>query len=381
MSNYIEFFYDNEDRFIAQIHKNGRVRTITNRKNLEKLIEICYQNGYDVQGEGYIDSRVLTIARQYEEYINTRKSKLKVFGNITNNMKMKMKSKANGHRILAILLSISMVAGGYGLTEALSKNNNIQEQAPTYHSVKMKDKEYESAKEAEEDLVETVQEEINNMVQEQSSFHFSYQDRSNSTNMDKVRKYQDIFEKYANIYGVDPNLLMAIAAQESGGDHYNNLDNGPACGIMQIEKSVHIGEIVTAYNFETGEYDTFEITEENIKDIDTNIRIGAMILRDCIRSSHHNIFIALQTYNFGYGNMNKVLRAYEEAESISKDQAMDNRTNNGWLKYRNVVDVGDDEYLEHVLSYMGTNEITIKDSNGNPLTVSFTNDYLNEKTY
>ena len=374
MSNYIEFFYDNEGRYIARIHKNGRIRTITNRENLKKLIEICYENGYDVRGEGYIDSRIFTISKKYEEYVE-RKNKLRIFNNITNNMRLKRKSKANGNRILAILLALSMVAGGIGITKAVK--NKDSEPEPTYYSIQVDHPEYESS----EDLIEEAQEEVNKMVQEQQSFHFSYEDRSNSSNMDRVREYQDIFEKYARIYGVDPNLLMAIAAQESGGNHYDNLDNGPACGIMQIERAVHVGNSITAFNFETQQYDTFEVTEENIKDIDTNIRIGAMVLRDCIRNNHHNIFLALQTYNFGYGNMDDVLDAYMEKTGLTRNEIMEDRTNNGWLEYRNLVDEGDPQYLEHVLSYMDTNKITIMDPNTNPLTVTFTNDYQTEKTY
>ena len=183
-----------------------------------------------------------------------------------------------------------------------------------------------------------------------------------------------------------PGFMTTIRKSADTAGHIFMLHGGG----FELEASLHCdlmkamadkGYTVTAYNFETEEYDSLEITEDNIKDLDTNIRIAAMLLQNCIRFTYPNIAQAIQTYNFGVGNMCDVLDAYEENENISRDDAIKRINDDKWLEYRNIVPVGDEKYLEHVLSYIPTNTITILDSNGNPLKIKIQNDYINEKTY
>ena len=223
--------------------------------------------------------------------------------------------------------------------------------------------------------------ELNDMF-EKETFHYSYENKTNKNNIENSKRYEDIFDKYSNMYGLDKNLLLALSAQESSGDHYNNLDNGPACGIMQIEKAVHIGENISAYNFNTNEVETININDNNIRDLDTNIKIGAMILRDCIEKSNYNIPLALQTYNFGSGNMNKVLNACSYNEDISVEEMTNNPIKNNWLNYRNFLNTGDPEYVEHVFSYLDDNtELSVLDRNSNQVSIKITNDYKKSKHY
>ena len=63
---------------------------------------------------------------------------------------------------------------------------------------------------------------------------------------------ENIFEKYGKMYGIDPNLLMAIMCQESSGIHHEYSQNGCAIGGMQIENFWYNKQL-TAYNFELQE--------------------------------------------------------------------------------------------------------------------------------
>lgn len=402
---YIYFYFDNNNHFIAEIHINGKVKKVTSEKNLKLLLKICERYNYIVDREGFINTDVKLIANDYEKVKNRNrnrnKHKLKLYNNVNGNMRInrrKSKTKSNGLvKYLPFILAGTIAFGSAtfigNANNYKNKSSNGQDPINKTSMNTEDDIEYYSS---EEDLQKDIQnrtaqmikkqgESINNeiekMVAEQTTFHFSYEDRSNSENLENARRYQGVFEKYGHMYGIDPNLLMAIAAQESSGNHYNHLEEGPACGIMQIEKSVHVDSTITAYNFETEEYDSLEITEDNIKDLDTNIHIAAMLLQNCIRFTYPNIAQAIQTYNFGVGNMCDVLDAYEENENISRDDAIKRINDDKWLEYRNIVPVGDKEYLEHVLSYIPTNTITILDSNGNPLKIKIQNDYINEKTY
>ena len=181
------------------------------------------------------------------------------------------------------------------------------------------------------------------------------------------------------MFGIDPNLLMAIAAQESSGDHYGNLEKGCAAGIMQIEKAVHIGHTVSAYNFETGKVETISVTSDKLQDLETNIKIGTMIARTSIEDSNYNIPLGLQTYNFGPGSISNVLNTCCSQENVDKKEVKNDPTNNIWLNYRAFLHTGDAKYVEHVFSFLDNNaEITVLDRDGNKRTVKLSNDYQEE---
>ena len=78
-----------------------------------------------------------------------------------------------------------------------------------------------------------------------------------------------------------------------------------------------------------------------------------MILREYIENSNYNIPLAIQTYNMGPGNMNKVLNTCGDLENVEVSTMKNNQTNNKWLNYRSFVKAGDSKYVEHVFSYLG----------------------------
>ena len=404
--NYIKFYFNEEDTFVAEIHKQGKVRLIKSPNNVEKLMDICEKYGYRIAEETLLNHRVFTISREYENYVERRRliRRLNIVGNILTNMKLKRKDKGLGRRMIAYTLAGIMITSSIG-TRASNDRKFVDETIPYqqeqvidepfeqeifiedpifYEPAETSDEsmweELEEATSQIEEVQEDVQEELQEMLQEEQ-FHFSYEDRTSKENVTNARRYEGLFEKYANRYGLDKNLLIAVAAQESCGDHYGNIGNGSAEGIMQIEKSVHIGSTVTAYNFETGEIDSITVTEENLKDLETNIQIGAMILRNCMENNDYNIPLSLQTYNFGAGNMSKVLSICSEREHTSKEEIRNNPTNNSWLPYRENISAGDSEYIEHVFSFLENNtELTVKKRNGESVTISITNDYQKENT-
>ena len=359
MRNYIEFYYNDENKLIAEIHKQGKVRIIRNEKNLNKLIKIAEKYGYKIDEECFIDSRVFSISREYEEYAK-KKSRLNILGNITSNMKLSKKNKTLGATVvagsLATVIAISSITGLNDNTIEIDNSNETRYEQTI-------DDEMES------------ESELQTMLQEEA-FHYSYENRQNEENISNARRYEDLFQKYGNMYGIDSKLLIAIAAQESCGDHYNNLNNGPAEGIMQIEKSIHIDNTVSAYNFETGEINKILVTEENLQDLETNIQIGTMILRTCIEDNNYNIPLAIQTYNLGPGNMSNAITMCCNLENIDENELRNNPTNNEWLRYRAFLNTGDPEYVEHVFSFLKDNtKITILDRSSKPISITLSNDY------
>lgn len=194
-----------------------------------------------------------------------------------------------------------------------------------------------------------------------------YNDRSSSDKaISTDDNYRNTIEKYAKMYGIDANLMLAIATQESG-DHYGNLESGPAIGLMQIEKSVwEYGGSLTAFNFETNSWETITVTPDdynnfiyNLRDLDYNVKIGCMMFQQSLVYMNYNVLAALQCYNMGYGNMQSILDNYCMDEGLNKDYVLDNQYDDGWLRYRDYIAAGDPSYIENVLSYCGK-EYTIK---------------------
>ena len=334
-------------------------------------MDLAEKYGYIIDGEIRIVRHAREIREEYDKSKN--KKRLNIYGNINDDMKISRKNKGIGRKVAAILLTTVILGAGAKATSTIISNSNS-------NNISMAKYDDSYDQQGTDDIINYLEDsEISETIPtEENDFHFSYEDRTSSENIDNVNRYDDIFEKYAKAYGIDINLIKAMAAQESGGDHYGNIEDGPAAGIMQIEKSVNIGYSVTAYNFETGEDDTVYMTEENLKDIDTNIKVGTIILRNCLDRYNYNIPLAVQAYNFGQGNVDYALGIYCDSKNISEDKIIDDSSNNSWLECRDYVDEGDSKYIEHVFSYIPNNsKISVLDYDGNTHSITITND---EKT-
>lgn len=224
-----------------------------------------------------------------------------------------------------------------------------------------------------------------------------------SQNVANATQHIQLFEKYGEMYGVDPYLLIAKAAQESSGLHDKYIPpkhNGPAIGLMQIEKPGEVTKTITAYNQNTKQTESISICRvnsnnlsgcTNVSNLENNIKAGAMIMSARAKDNNYNLLIALQAYNYGIGGINATIKKYLEEQGKSTDNntilsVKNNLEDTGWLNYRTWVHnnpqiwnpswkydtYGDDLYLEHVLRYYSTSlgsSPWIKDENGNLYTI------------
>lgn len=221
----------------------------------------------------------------------------------------------------------------------------------------------------------------------------------------EASKYDALFAKYAEMYGVDPYLLRAMAAQESGGKHeaYLSQDrcSSAGCGLMQIEMPGKVVTQATAWRFKDDLGNDITPYKETIKvclygtsssdcadvsDIEKNIQIGAMQLAQRFSVFDYNIMVSIQAYNFGEGGIRKVLSLYGADYGKTVNDIIASPTDLGWLNYRIVVHqnpgllgsaysgykrYGDPTYLEKILSYLPPNHvISIKTSNGDSVFVN-----------
>ena len=203
-------------------------------------------------------------------------------------------------------------------------------------------------------------------------YDLCYEDRTDKEALKNVMdSYYNLIDNISNEYGIDPQIMCAIAAQESSGIHNVNI-GGPAMGLMQIELSVWNGNSITAFNHKTNSLETLNITTEKLKDVEFNIRAGCMIFQDCIKQSNYNLELAIQMYNYGPGNINRAIKmCYGDDYTYKK--LLENY-DDGWLNYRENIQAGDSEYLEHIISYvMNPESMYIIDKDNNVRTYQFNN--------
>ena len=402
MNNCIKFFKDVDQKPTVRIYKHGEIHTIKNKDSISELLKVCKKYGYNITNECTINDYALPIIIEFEKIHNEKKvvHNINIVGNIKDNMKVNRKRKTG--KLVVAAAVIATLATGIGIANSKKSSNDPIKQEIEYYSgdfdlaneVDIKDS-YIASDETvipNTATTETVNEEIKEEIKEeekdsldemfkQEDFYYTCDREVYNECIENVKRYDDIFEKYSNDYGVDKNLQEAKAAAETGGDHYGNLDGGPAYGIMQIENVLVSDEkYVEAYNFRTQEIDRVYLTEENVKDLETNIKIGCMFSQGAFKRNNYNILLGLQEYNMGCGNMDEILSTCSQIEDIPKDDLINNK-NNAWLNYRSFLGVGDPEYVEHCLRYIPEGyTVKIKRvDNGEYETLTPHNEYIREK--
>lgn len=199
------------------------------------------------------------------------------------------------------------------------------------------------------------------------TYDFSYSNRKNDI-VTRTYKVDNLYEnlltndlvekfiKYDTEFGIDPYLHMALCMQESSLNQDVKSLN-PATGICQIENS-NIGSKVVAYNYVTQNYEEMLISNENVNNIDTNIKIGAMLFQNKL-IKYNDLSIALQSYNYGSSCIDMLIRisgienpTYNELKPYIEG-IHDNPQN--YLNNWNYKTYGDKNYASNVLRYLPGN--------------------------
>lgn len=104
---------------------------------------------------------------------------------------------------------------------------------------------------------------------------------------EKINKFEPIVEKAAKKYNLEPSLIKAVIAQESGGNNYAISSSG-AKGLMQLKDK-------------TAE----ELGVRQIFDPEENIFGGTAYLTKMLERNNGDLKLALASYNAGPGNVRK----------------------------------------------------------------------------
>lgn len=299
------------------------------KNNQTEVKIINYKNNRDISLDTIIEKIYKDKIRQRREYL--KKQKVKRVKTIT----------------YTVVLSLTVLTSALiNLTQAKS-NENIKNQevaiVETYD-----DNNYEIFKEEYNDINDAVENEIN-YDENKQTIDLEFEDRTD-TEKYRITKayYENFITQIANEYGVDPGIMLAIATQESG--LHNIEQRGPAIGLMQIERAVWDNQSITAYNYVKNSFETLNISEQKLKDLEFNVRVACMHLQNCLKNSNYNLSAAIQMYNFGYGNIEKTYKLYYGENADLRNLSFD--CDNDWLAYRDYIAEGDNRYLEHILSYV-----------------------------
>ena len=295
------------------------------------------------------------------------------------NKKVTRKKKHNKCKIIASGLALATIISiGSALSEENFFVNHKTYEEPNTHSMSdviLEDK--------TEDLVviedaETTTPEVEEKV---TTVSIPYEDRSDTTRANKtISYYGDTIKKYAETYGLDYELPLAIATQERG-IHSSTKDKGGATGLMQIQNSVWSGKELCAFNYKTGKKEKIIVNEKSLSDVYYNIKVGCMILQKAMDYMDNNIIAGIQCYNMGSGNMNTILNAYSQKTNRTVDEILADPYDTGWMNYRYLIKRGDQKYVERVLSWLGTDvDLYISQKDGNTIDISINNN-TNKKIY
>jgi hypothetical protein len=161
--------------------------------------------------------------------------------------------------------------------------------------------------------------------------------------------YYDLITKYAKMYGIDPQIALAIACHERG-THSREVDSGGGIGLYQIQIEGGFNwdnKDVIAYNFDTQSTETVTVHKDDVRNLEQNIKVGLMIFQESLRRNDYDIARAIQEYNYGYGNLRAVLdRCYTDSNPLTENNKLE------WLSYRGIISGGDPFYIENVLKYV-----------------------------
>lgn len=387
----IEVFESSNRTLCVEIYKNmndeNSVMFFKGEKAISAVKSLGKEKIYDVFENTKTDELILTYKHSivrlneythimYKSGMRDIRNNIKKFEEIKalNKIKKKKVTRENkyiGKVIIPIsivsIIAISTVLAGYNDSNFLS--STLKEYEPQLINITQSIEDSTMPLGAVNELEE---------IPETPVF-ISYDNRSETDKASFTRNnYWDLIEKYSKMYGLDPNLVLAIATQERG-VHSSVMDEGGATGLMQVQNDVWENYNKTSYNFETGEYETFLITFERIQDLEQNIKIGCTIFQECLQNMNYNIPAAIQCYNMGQGSMYQILNAYSIDTGKTVDEILNDPNDVGWLDYRYTIPYGDQNYVENVLSWMGdSNTISVLKENNEEVTLTIKNN-VNEK--
>lgn len=144
-------------------------------------------------------------------------------------------------------------------------------------------------------------------------------------------EYGEYAYEYGEQFGVDPYLLVAMSMQEAS--LQPTASSGASYGLYQINIPSSGKEWnISATNVLTGEVESEIVSSQTIKNPETNTKIAAMIFQNNLRKYHNNIYMTIQSHNFGDGALSFIIDKYADKIGSTREEVMENYADIGWIE-------------------------------------------------
>lgn len=173
---------------------------------------------------------------------------------------------------------------------------------------------------------------------------FTLGDGASKQSYAKAMQFFGDVKPIADAMGVDPYFVIAMIAQESGG---NLNSDGMAFGLMQLEKKYLGGMRTVTYLDGSTEQVNSDIS--NLRDnAPAQIKLGIQELRDRAEDFDYNLIVSLYGYNYGAGGIRHCIKKYVcDKYNIPFDSTGGAETSEVKEKINEVISTGDLGWLEY----------------------------------
>lgn len=326
------------------VNNYGMMKTYKRKENVDKILEAVskmedYQIIFKEENLVVQNTRSFICFEHYKTLLDN-----KIVNKFYQEKKKQIKKAKNKRRTIGGVAVLTLGLSVFAICQLSKKHNQKEENLPEVVQV---------LEPVEEELTLQTDSSIKEEpVIDTKEVNLEYEDLSETEKAITAKEnYQEIIDNYATTYGLDSELMMAIATQERG-IHSSEIDS-TAIGLMQIEYNVWNNQPISAYNFVAKEQETFIVQGDLLSDLDYNVKVACMIFQTCLKQMNYNLLASLQCYNFGYGNMMKTLNAYANDNNMTVEEVLANNEDASWIEYLSMVNQGDPDYIEHVLNWIG----------------------------
>lgn len=202
-----------------------------------------------------------------------------------------------------------------------------------------------------------------------------------------IEYLEDIINERSNRWGVSPELVHDIISQESSGGKYDQVGQFEFRWWHDKEFTLHNYEtnkdVVVVFSNNSSEWAgkaDIIISEEDLKNVKTQVSVIPIILQIYFDMYDHNIPITIQAYNRGQTNVDELLRKTAQGEGLTVEELKADQNNLSWIDYA-WKDENNLTYFQEVAQHISENQqrdgindtysMSYIDEEGNIQTVSF----------
>ena len=219
---------------------------------------------------------------------------------------------------------------------------------------------------------------------------FNYKKDPNLISQINMVDYADLAEKFGYKYGIDPNLITAVMANNSL-NHTYEVNERDRVGIMNVPYE-RVSRDLTYDDYEKGISGKRSFSLDELTDMGTNIEAWCILFQNYLRDNNFNILVALELINEDYANTvynavleytkdkyrtNSVIEPHDDLDSFYYQLGVKDLKDINWLGM--LMDDNGKVYSEEVLAYYpDITSFRFKLSKEEDLVVNIQNTYKKE---